>query len=175
MYHLGQKFLHPQNLFPPCQHLPPLVFRVQSITWWAVHADGGGWSVQPHLVVRVQQSQRTAAGCTSLSSTSCHLRKFPANRAVSQSCKAAAPKAALVPPRQNLARRAAPADFAHKLLLLCWNLLEKAKKESEIYLRGGQSQGFGIIPRFVLCLATMSPLSRRPTLPIKKCTIYMNW
>lgn len=175
MYHLGQKFHHPQNLFPPCQHLPTPVFRVQSITSWVVRADsGGGWSVQPHLVVRVQQSQRTAAGCTSLSTSCWHgtTPQIPCKRSGESKLQSCCAKSRTVPPRQNLARRAAPADFAHKLLLLCWNLLEKAKKESEIYLRGGQNQGFG---GFVLCLATMSPLSMKPTLPIKKCTIYVNW
>ena len=98
--------------------------------------------------------------------------QIPCKRSGESKLQSCCAKSRTVPPRQNLARRAAPADFAHKLLLLCWNLLEKAKKESEIYLRGGQNQGFG---GFVLCLATMSPLSRKPTLPIKKCTIYVNW
>ena len=143
MYHLGQKFHHPQNLSLPANTCQPPVFRVQSITWWVVRADsGGGWSVQPHLVVRVQQSQRTAAGCTSLSSC-CHgtSPQIPCKRSGEsklQSCCAKSRTSPTAPKPRTPCR-------AGRFRTQAAALLEKAKKESEIYLRGGRSLGFGTI------------------------------
>ena len=121
------------------------------------------------------RSGRRPGALLSPAAGTAQLRKFPANRAVSQSCKAAAPKAAQS--HRAKTSHAVPRRQISHTSCCCFAEIcsRRQRKRVRSISEGVKVRGFGTIPRFVLCLATMSPLSMKPTLPIKKCTIYVNW
>ena len=139
-----------------------------------VGADGGGWSVQPHLVgVQQQQSHRTAAGCTSPPPAAASPpRQFRANcrgESKLQSCRAKTrpapkPPQAGVPRRQNL----------HSLLPS--KSLQRAKTETERdFSQRGGGGSFGSFLRFFSGFGdSVTFVKEGHTAHIKNCTI-VNW
>ena len=96
MYHLDQKFYHPQNLTLPANtcHPPYSACKVKHCGVFVRIVAVGGVCSRTWSFVCSSRSGRRPGALLSPAAGRAQLRKFPANGAVSQSCKAAAPKAA---------------------------------------------------------------------------------